>query len=80
MNTKFRIRQYGKSEFAWLLFPQAQSPDAAQTRLLRWIKKDKCLHKRLLRLASSKNDNTYSIKQVRLLIDKFGEPGEYDDY
>ena len=36
-------------------------------------------HKRLLRLANTKDDNNYSKEQIQLIIDKFGEPGEYDD-
>ena len=76
----FRIKSYGKSEFAWLMIPKMRDPRAAQDKLLRWIKKDPRFHKRLLRLAITKDDNNYSKEQIRLLVDKFGEPGEYDDY
>ena len=76
----FRIKMYGKSEFAWLMFPKMRDPRSAQDKLLRWIKKDLRFHKRLLRLAVSKDDNVYSKAQIQLLVDKFGEPGEYDDY
>ena len=76
----FKIKAYGKSEFAWLMFPKMQNPQAAQDKLLRWIKKDPRFYRRLLRLANSKNDNVYSKQQIQLLTDKFGEPGEYDDY
>ena len=76
----FRIKSYGKSEFAWMMFPKMQDPSAAQDKLLRWIKKDQRFFKRLLRLAITKNDNNYSKEQIRLLVDKFGEPGEYDDF
>ncbi len=76
----FEVRIYGKSEFAWLMFPKMKNPRAAQDKLLRWIKKDKRLHKQLLKLANSRDDNTYNSDQVRLLLKKYGEPGEYDDY
>ena len=76
----FKIKSYGKSEFAWLMFPNMKDPGTAQDKLLRWIKKDPRFHKRLLRLANSKDDNSYSKDQIKLLIDKFGEPGEYDGY
>ena len=39
-NKKFVIRSYGKSEFAWLMFPKMKDPKAAQDKLLRWIKKE----------------------------------------
>ena len=76
----FKIKSYGKSDFAWLMFPKMKDPSAAQDKLLRWIKKDPRFHKRLLRLANSKDDNDYTKEQIQLLVDKFGEPGEYDDY
>ena len=76
----FKIKSYGKSEFAWLMFPNMKDPGTAQDKLLRWIKKDPRFHKRLLRLANSKDDNSYSKDQIQLIINKFGEPGEYDGY
>ena len=63
-----------------LMFPKMRDPSAAQDKLLRWIKMDPRLHKRLLRLANSKDDNNYSKEQIKLMIDKWGEPGDYDDY
>ena len=76
----FKIKSYGKSEFAWLMFPKMKDPGTAQDKLLRWIKKDPRFHKRLLRLANSKDDNGYNKEQIQLIISKFGEPGEYDGY
>ncbi len=76
----FKIKSYGKSEFAWLMFPNMKDPGTAQDKLLRWIKKDPRFHKRLLRLANSKDDNDYNKEQIQLIISKFGEPGEYDGY
>ena len=76
----FKIKTYGKSVFAWMMFPDMKDPSVAQDKLLRWIKKDPRFHKRILRLANSKNDNDYTIEQIQLIIKKFGEPREYDDY
>ena len=76
----FKIKSYGKSDFAWLMFPKLKDPSAAQDKLLRWIKKDPRFQKRILRLANSKDDNDYTKEQILLIIKKFGEPGEYDGY
>ena len=69
-----------KSQFAMMLFPNIPDPKIAQAKLLRWIKRDPQLHQRILSLASSVNDNDYSPEQIRLIINKFGAPGEYDAY
>ena len=74
----FKIKSYGKSELALLMFPKMSNPNAAQDKLLRWIKKDPRFHRRLVGLGSTKNDNDYNPLQVRLIIDRFGAPGEYD--
>lgn len=76
----FKIKPYGKSEFAWMMFPKMRDPKAAQDKLLRWIKKDPRFHKRLLRLSNSRDDNDYNAEQIRLMVQKWGEPGEYDGY
>ena len=76
----FKIKAYGKSEFAWMMFPKMRNPSAAQDKLLRWIKKDHRFHKKILRLATTKDDNNYSKEQIQLMVDKWGEPGEYDDF
>ena len=74
----FEIRTYGKSEFAMLMFPNARDPQQAQDRLLRWIKRDAALHEQIRRLARSAADNDYCPAQVRLMIEKWGAPGEYE--
>ncbi|MCR4603540.1 MAG: DUF4248 domain-containing protein [Prevotella sp.] len=56
----FKIKAYGKSEFAWMMLPVMRDPSAAQDKLLRWIKKDPRFHRRLLRLSTTKDDNNYS--------------------
>ena len=76
----FILKAYGKSEFAWMMFPKMKDPKAAQDKLLRWIKKDPRFHKRLLRLATTKDDNIYTMQQIKLMVEKWGEPGEYDGY
>ena len=69
----FKIKAYGKSEFAWMMFPKMRNPSAAQDKLLRWIKKDPRFHKKILRLATTKDDNNYSKEQIQLMVDKWGD-------
>ena len=80
MNTVFPIKTYGKSEFAMLMFPDITDSKIAQNKLLRWIKLDPDLHRKIQDLARTVNDNDYSPAQIRLMINKWGAPGEYDDY
>ena len=75
---KFVIRTYGKSEFALLMFPTIDDPKVAQAKLLRRIKKDPRFHKHLLEMGLSPFDNDYSPEQVRMMVEKFGAPGEYE--
>ena len=74
------IKPYGKSDFAQMMFPDIEDPRLAQDKLLRWIKKDPKFHRELLSLGNGKNDNEYTARQIRLMVDKWGEPGEYDGY
>ncbi len=76
----FTIKPYGKSEFAQMMFPDMDNPRSAQDKLLRWIKKSPKFHRELLSLGNGKNDNEYTVRQIRLMVDKWGEPGEYDGY
>ena len=80
MKSKFQIKTYGKSEFAMMMFPNITDPRVAQNKLLRWMKLDPEFHKKIKALASSVGNNDYSPEQIRLMIDKWGAPGEYDDY
>lgn len=63
-----------------MMFPDMRDPSAAQDKLLRWIKKNPRFHKKILRLATTKDDNNYIKEQIQLMVDKWGEPGEYDDF
>lgn len=76
----FPIKTYGKSEFAMMMFPDISDPKIAQNKLRRWIKLDPEFYKQIRNLARTINDNDYSPAQIRLMIDKWGAPGEYDDY
>lgn len=76
----FKIKAYGKSEFAWMMFPKMRDPKAAQDKLLRWIKRNPRIHKKILKLATTKDDNIYTKEQIELIVDTWGEPGEYDDF
>ncbi len=75
---KFKIQTYGKSEFAMLMFPDITNPRQAQNKLLRWIKHDPQFHRQLVSLSPSSNSNAYSPDQIRLMIERWGAPGEYD--
>ena len=76
----FTIKPYGKSDFAQMMFPDIEDPRYAQDKLLRWIKKNPKFHRELLSLGNGKYDNEYTVRQIRLMVDKWGEPGEYDGY
>ncbi len=76
--SKFQIQTYGKSEFAMLMFPDIDNPKVAQNKLLRWIKLDPEFHQKLIALSSSVGRNDYSADQIKLMIDKWGAPGEYE--
>ena len=76
----FSIKTYGKSEFAMMMFSDISDSKIAQNKLRRWIKLDPEFHQQIQRLARSVNDNDYSPAQIRLMIDKWGAPGEYDGY
>ena len=76
----FSIKTYGKSEFAMMMFPDISDPKIAQNKLRRWIKLDPEFHKQIRGLARTVNDNDYSPAQIRLMIEKWGAPGEYDGY
>lgn len=76
--SKFQIQTYGKSEFAMLMFPDIDNPKVAQNKLLRWIKLDPEFHQKLKALSSSVGRNDYSADQIKLMIDKWGAPGEYE--
>ena len=78
--SKFQIQTYGKSEFAMLMFPNITNPRVAQNKLLRWIKLDPEFHRKILDLSTSVGQNDYSADQIRLMVNKWGCPGEYDDY
>lgn len=78
--SKFVIQTYGKSEFAMLMFPNITDPRVAQNKLLRWIKLDPEFHQKIQALSTSVGRNDYSADQIRLMVDKWGYPGEYDGY
>ena len=71
--SKFAIQTYGKSEFAMLMFPDIDNPKVAQNKLL-----DPEFHQKLKALSSSVGRNDYSADQIKLMIDKWGAPGEYE--
>ena len=77
-NLSYTLGMVIKSEYAMMLFPNIDDPKQAQDKLLRWIKRDKKFHEKLLSLSITPNDNHYNPQQIRELVLKFGAPGEYE--
>ena len=67
------IKSYGVSEFAMLYFPH-QTPTAAYKTMRRWINLAPGLKERLAEAGYRQFNKYYTPKQVRILIDHFGEP------
>lgn len=69
----FRIRAYGKSELAMLYFPH-MSQQSAMRALNRWIK----INPRLAKM-ETKNNHYFTPRQVKKMVDEWGEPFEPAD-
>ena len=67
-NETFTIRAYGKSELAMMYFPDL-TKETAMKKFRFWLS----LNPRLKKLVSKKI-RSYTPKQVRLIIEEFGEP------
>ena len=65
----FEIRTYGKSELAMLYFPNASSKANALRSFNRWLR----INQRL-RFLINKRVNSYTPRQVRLILKIIGEP------
>ena len=65
-------------EAGYPVIANIDDPKQAQDKLLRWIKRDKKFHEKLLSLSITPNDNHYNPQQIRELVLKFGAPGEYE--
>ena len=70
---KFEIKAYLKTEFAQLYFP-CLSAEAALKKLRKWIAVNPELHRQLYGGREGKNDQTFSKRQVQLLIDVLEAP------
>lgn len=63
----FVIKSYLKSELAQLYFPYLTSA-AALKKLRKWISANDDLHRRLYSGCEGKNDQTFSRRQVAVLV------------
>lgn len=69
----FKVRAYGYGELAQLYFPNI-SKKSATWQLRKWIVSDGNLCKSLLNSGYKKGARLLKPSQVRLIIDRFGEP------
>jgi hypothetical protein len=65
---KFIIRAYGKSELAMMYLPN-HTKETALKLFNTWLK----INPRL-RLVSKRRQHYYTPKQVRIMVEEFGEP------
>lgn len=73
VNTKFRIRSYGKSELAQLYLPTV-TPCAARRTFNGWITLSPGLTDRLKSCGFSPSSHYYTPRQVQLIVEALGEP------
>lgn len=69
----FLVRSYLKQDLAQLYFPQL-SPASALKKLRKWISFNPELHRRLYSGREGRNDQSFSHRQVQLLVDYLEEP------
>lgn len=69
----FVIQSYLKSELAQMYSPNL-SPAGAMNKLGIWIRHNPELHRLLYNGREGKNDITFSIRQVSLLVEYLEEP------
>ena len=67
------IRAYSKSELAQLYAPEV-SVESAVARLRRWIEINQPLRHSLSRTGYRPLQRIFTIKQVQLIVEAFGEP------
>lgn len=70
----FPIRSYSKKELALCYFPDAQHPSTAVNHLMAWIKRCQPLCEKLHAEGYQKTNKWFNPKEVRLIIEHFGEP------
>jgi len=69
----FTVRCYGKAELALLYFPMLQKESAVK-KLRRWIHKCTPLYKELSEAYHMPAMNSFTAKEVKLIIKHLGEP------
>ena len=71
---EFKHKAYGKSELAWLYFPDATSAHTAVNHLMSWIRRNPELTHNLSDLGYHKSAKFFTPKQVALIVEYLGEP------
>lgn len=73
MDEQFKIRSYGYGELAHLYFPNITKKSAC-TRFKSWISENEKLLNRLYEIGYQKKQRLLTPRQVKLIIEAFGEP------
>lgn len=69
----FKIKSYSKKELACLYFPDS-SPRTAVNHLMSWIRNDTELFEQLEEMGYRKQSKAFTPREVRAIVDDFGEP------
>ena len=72
--TTFRIRPYSKRELARLYFPETANIDSAVSNLPLWILRNSEVMEKLHAAGYRIHSKIFTPKQVRILVETFGEP------
>ncbi len=70
----FRIRPYTKRELARLYFPDTPKIKTAVTNLRRWMGQNAGMMERLSEAGYLPGNRIFSPRQVRIIVEAFGEP------
>ncbi|MBV4245749.1 DUF4248 domain-containing protein [Parabacteroides johnsonii] len=70
----FRIRPYSKRELASLYFPETPTIDSAVSNLRLWIKRNGEVSEKLRETDYRRHSKIFTPRQVRILVEIFGEP------
>lgn len=74
MNDTFRIRPYSKRELAKLYFPETANTDSAVANLRHWLNRNAEVMEKLRATGYRTYSKMFTPKQVRILVETFGEP------
>lgn len=72
--TAFRIRPYSKRELARLYFPETANINSAVSNLRLWMRRNAEMLEKLHEAGYRTHGKIFTPKQVRILVETFGEP------